>query len=149
LDGHTGSVNCAQFNFDGSRIVTASSDNTAQIWDAASGKPGIPFNGHTSFVYSAAFSQDGTRVITAGADRTVRIWDVGSGRLLSSFLNETIVDSSAFSPDGGLMVMADRDQTAKVFSVGIEIKTPPEVEEIVRRRVQWQLIGEQLVGIIP
>jgi WD40 repeat protein len=35
LRGHGGSVESAAFNPDGSRIVTASSDKTARIWDAA------------------------------------------------------------------------------------------------------------------
>ena len=34
LRGHEGRVNSAAFSPDGSRIVTASGDNTARIWDA-------------------------------------------------------------------------------------------------------------------
>ena len=34
LGGHVGAVNSAAFSHDGSRIVTASSDKTARIWDA-------------------------------------------------------------------------------------------------------------------
>ena len=37
LSGHTGLVNNAAFSPDGSRIVTASSDNTARLWDAKTG----------------------------------------------------------------------------------------------------------------
>ena len=33
LQGHTGLVNSANFSADGSKIVTASSDNTARVWD--------------------------------------------------------------------------------------------------------------------
>src|SRR5262249_25542806 len=36
---HQGEVWTASFSPDGRRIVTASSDNTAQVWDAESGKP--------------------------------------------------------------------------------------------------------------
>ena len=35
---HEGAVNSAQFSPDGQRVVTASADNTARVWDAASGK---------------------------------------------------------------------------------------------------------------
>jgi WD40 repeat protein len=33
LKGHTGPVTSASFSPDGSRIVTASWDNTAKVWD--------------------------------------------------------------------------------------------------------------------
>src|SRR5229473_3216258 len=39
LIGHTGRVTRATFSLDGSRIVTASDDGTARVWDAATGAP--------------------------------------------------------------------------------------------------------------
>ena len=37
----------AAFSPDGKRIVTASGDKTARVWDAATGKPiGQPLKGH-------------------------------------------------------------------------------------------------------
>ena len=35
--GHTSNVTTAMFSPDGKKIVTASGDNTAKIWDAATG----------------------------------------------------------------------------------------------------------------
>ena len=66
----------AQFSPDGSRIVTASDDHTARVWDAASGKPlGEPMR-HEDDVKSAQFSPDGSRIVTASDDKTARVWDV-------------------------------------------------------------------------
>ena len=54
-----------QFSPDGQRVVTASWDMTARLWDAASGKPiGEPMK-HELQVNSAQFSPDGQRVVTA------------------------------------------------------------------------------------
>jgi WD40 repeat protein len=54
LHGHEGSVNSAAFSPDGTRIVTASADTTARIWDAATAKEIAVLNGHEGSVNSAA-----------------------------------------------------------------------------------------------
>jgi WD40 repeat protein len=51
-------------------------DQTARLWDAASGKKLLTLEGHTDGVRSAAFSPDGTRVVTASDDDTAKIWRV-------------------------------------------------------------------------
>ena len=38
LKGHTGYVRSAAFSGDGKRVVTASRDSTARVWDAESGR---------------------------------------------------------------------------------------------------------------
>jgi hypothetical protein len=59
-------------------VVTASgkeSTGTAQLWNAATGKPiGAPME-HKGAVRSAQFSPDGQRVVTASYDNTARVWD--------------------------------------------------------------------------
>jgi WD40 repeat protein len=66
----------ATFSPDGTRVVTASVDWTARVWDAATGRPLTSPLEHQEMVYSAAFSPDGTRVITASWDKTARVRDV-------------------------------------------------------------------------
>ena len=64
----------AAFSPDGERVVTASNDKTARMWDAATGEPiGKPMQ-HDDWIYSAAFSPDGARVVTASKDKTARMW---------------------------------------------------------------------------
>jgi hypothetical protein len=66
----------AAFSRDNSRIVTASADSTARIWDAATGAALATLRGHTGAVAAAAFGPDGSRIVTASADRTARIWQL-------------------------------------------------------------------------
>ena len=80
LRGHDELVYSAAFSPDGSRIVTASFDKTARIWDAATGKEIAVLRGHEDDVNSAAFSPDGSRIVTASDDKTARIWDAASGK---------------------------------------------------------------------
>jgi WD domain, G-beta repeat len=73
---HKQVVDSAQFSPDGQRVVTASYDGTARLWDAGTGKEiGEPMK-HGMEVYSARFSPDGLRIVTASQDRTARLWDV-------------------------------------------------------------------------
>ena len=55
----------AQFSADGQRVVTASYDKTARVWDAATGKALSEPMKHDGEVHSAQFSADGQRVVTA------------------------------------------------------------------------------------
>ena len=56
----------AAFSPDGKRVVTASSDHTARVWDLSGPRPvATVLEGHTDTVLSAAFSPDGKRVVTA------------------------------------------------------------------------------------
>jgi WD40 repeat protein len=72
---HENFVTSAEFSPDGQRVVTASGDTTARLWDAASGKPvGEPMK-HEGFVTSAQFSPDGQRIVTASFDTKARLWD--------------------------------------------------------------------------
>ena len=82
-------VYSAAFSPDGKRVVTASDDKTARVWDADSGKPLASLQGHTARVRSAAFSPDGKRVVTASEDNTARVWDADSGKTLASLQGHT------------------------------------------------------------
>src|ERR1022692_423535 len=62
LRGHGNIVYTAVFSPDGRRIVTASNDNTARVWDAQTGAELAVLKGHEGSVHSAAFSPDGRRI---------------------------------------------------------------------------------------
>jgi dipeptidyl aminopeptidase/acylaminoacyl peptidase len=121
LGGHDGFVRSAAFSPDGSRIVTASLDKTARIWDAASAKEIAVLRGHGDDVNSAAFSPDGSRIVTASEDKTARIWDAASAREIAVLgRRDDSVRSAAFSPDGSRIVTASNDKTARIWDVHLQ-----------------------------
>jgi TPR repeat protein len=75
LLGHSEDLWSAAWSPDGRRIVTASTDRTVRIWDAASGGQLAVLAGHREGVLSVAWSPDGQKVISTAGDLTVRIWD--------------------------------------------------------------------------
>jgi WD40 repeat protein len=102
------------FSHDGSRIVTASDDKTARIWDAATAREIAVLRGHLSSVRLAAFSPDGSRILTASSDMTARIWDTASAREIAD-VSGPFQNSPAFSPDGSRIVTPSWDKTARIF----------------------------------
>ncbi|MFX8550564.1 hypothetical protein ABTL93_18990, partial [Acinetobacter baumannii] len=62
---HKGRVNSAVFSPDGTLVLSASSDQRAQLWRADTGEYIGPFAGHADNVIDAEFSRDGTRIVTS------------------------------------------------------------------------------------
>jgi WD40 repeat protein len=107
----------AEFNRDGSNVVTAGADNLVRIWDVKNQKePKVTLTGHTDLVYFASFSPDGLRVVSASADKTVRIWNCHTGAVTVLRGHEGKVYSAAFSGDGKRVVTASADHTIRVWN---------------------------------
>ena len=108
----------ATFSPDGKRIVTASGDNTARIWDASDGKPIAVLGGHSDSVLSAAFNSQGDRIVTASADETVRVWGAEAITTIAVLKGHSgPVWSAVFSPDGERILTASDDTTARIWRI--------------------------------
>lgn len=127
LLGHTQVVASLAFNRDGSRLVTASGDRTARVWEAGRwlADPGrewqsiATLSGHMSVLYYAEFSPDGSLVLTCSYDKTARLWDARTGEGLVTFPGHSKpVYTARFSNDGRLVATASADKTARIWDVG-------------------------------
>jgi Tol biopolymer transport system component len=106
----------ASFSPDGRRIVTASDDTTARVWDAESGREIARLQAYEGTVRSASFSPDGLRIVTASSDKTARVWDAASGAEIALLRgHDAMVNGASYSRDGRRIVTASDDTTARVW----------------------------------
>jgi WD40 repeat protein/serine/threonine protein kinase len=127
LRGHAGAILDLCLSNSEEWLVTGGADNTARIWNAATGKELIKLAGHVSEVTAVAILADpvGLRVLTGSSDKTARLWAIsglgaadaaepGSAgpqatELLSLKGHTRGLTSVAFAPDGQAALTAARD----------------------------------------
>ncbi len=103
--GHSLEILTVAFSPNGKNIATGSADNTAKLWDVASGRELRTFIGHTGDVRSVSFSPCGKYLITGSSDRTACLWEVVTGKRIRTFdKHSEIVTSVAYSPNGKYIV---------------------------------------------
>ena len=93
-------------------------DNTAKIWDSATGKELLIFANHTMSVWPGSWSPNGERVATASNEGTVRIWDTTTGdELLTLQVPVGYGLYTWWSPDGKHIAVAGHETLISVWNV--------------------------------
>jgi eukaryotic-like serine/threonine-protein kinase len=126
-------------------LSPGSEDQTAKVWDAATGQEIFTLKGHAGYVRSVAFSPDGQRIVTASNDQTAKLWDATTGQEVPTLKGHAdFVNSIAFSPDSQWMVTGSGDGTARVWDVekGQEVLALGSVTE-------WSVAGVWSVAFSP
>ena len=115
LRGHEGAAFAAQFTPDGERMVTAATDGTALLWDAATGQELRRFSGHTGPVTGVAVSGDGRTLVTASQDNTVRVWDLPLRRPILARSAHGTATALALTADGRTLLTGGLDPIARLW----------------------------------
>lgn len=101
---------------DGKKLVAASKDRTAKIWDLQTGRASVTLSGHTSEIFAIAISPDGRLVATGSADRTIRFWNAANGLEIAMLKSvDNAIFALAFSPDGSKIAVSGKN--AEIWEV--------------------------------
>src|SRR5262249_801611 len=111
--------------------LTYSDDNTARVWNAATGAPVSPPLRDNATPNTVLFAPDGYRVLVASPGRVARLWGLispGDGVVPAGGRpgEETSGPLTVKSPDGQLLVVVNTGQAVRVRrAVDQEPVSPP------------------------
>lgn len=106
LRGHKDWINTASFCGTENKIISASRDKTARLWNLDNNDVFL-LKGHTANVFDAKFSKNNpNKIISVSEDKTVRTWQFG--RLLNPVGDIKNIKMATFTDDGfGIIAAAD------------------------------------------
>ncbi|KAI8891756.1 WD40-repeat-containing domain protein [Globomyces pollinis-pini] len=112
LISHDEAIYCVQF--DDSKIISGSRDNTIKYWDLETGKCQRTFQGHLGSVLCLQY--DSSVLVTGSSDSTIIVWDLFTGTLNRKLIGHTdSVLQLQFDKD--ILVSCSRDKTVKIWSI--------------------------------
>jgi eukaryotic-like serine/threonine-protein kinase len=114
---HVHHVVSARFSHDGRKLVTASWDKTARVWEPRTGEPLTGPMCHGTKLKWAEFSPDDQFILTTSGDSAARIWDARNARFVRELRHEGELQSAHFSPDGTRVLTASSDMTARIWDI--------------------------------
>lgn len=139
--GHGASLQNATFSPDGKYVVTASLDETAKLWDVATGKLLRDMKGFGQLLTSAAFSPDGSRINMTFMDfgvgvKFARVLSTKTGEELIHFsVENAFMKFTTFSPDGKKLLASLSDTTVRIWDAetGVKLTELQHLTRLVKR----------------
>jgi WD40 repeat protein len=118
---HKKAIRSFSFSPDGTKLVTASDDKSAKVWDALNWSLIGTLTGHETELTFASFSANGASILTGAYDRSARLWDA-----------RTLSPEAIFSGENGTVVAAaiDRRNQRAVTVSGRELLAFPAFETV-------------------
>jgi len=116
LIGHNNFITSVAYNSKGSKILSASYDQTIRIWNADASLLHI-LTGHTNYITVAIFNPVTDEVISGSADDTIKIWkeDGSLSRNITSHTNGVL--SLSIHPTGHKLACLGNDNSISILSL--------------------------------
>jgi WD40 repeat protein len=124
--GHHDLIYDLSWSSDSRFLTSASSDNSAKVWEVINPKMLMPVNPncvsnlqHTCYVYASQFhpcAYEPSLIFTGAYDGLIRIWDSLGGTLIAELSNHsTYVNAITFNPNGHQFFTGDADGVIKLW----------------------------------
>lgn len=118
LEGHRRLIVGLAWSDDGSRLVTASQDMTARIWQTATGLFQMSLRGLEGHFMGAAFRPRSVKVVATWNDAgVITVWSAETGEAHTPLLGHTgSIGDARWSPDGAQLATVSSDATARIWA---------------------------------
>jgi WD40 repeat protein len=130
ISGHGEPIEDMRFSVDGTKLITASRDQTVKIWDIRDGHCLNTYQVRHPSNYGVkkiVLSPTGQYVVTGSGSAVenyyvCHLWRVDTGRSRLHFKSmRDLINESAFSPDGKYYVGVDSDHSASLINIENEV----------------------------
>lgn len=111
---HEASVNSITFSTDGARLLSASDDGTARLWDLSSGELILTLT-MSDPVEDARFSANGHRILTRSAGGKLGLYHANDGSMVKALEDYVSVVDADISADGSRIVVTDADGRVQIW----------------------------------
>lgn len=112
---HKLKINNAIFNSEGNKILSASNDNTACLWDTDTGDT-LTLR-HDMLVNCAAISENGKFIATGCRDKIARVWNAETGQLVDSWKPGGNVWEILFTKDNKYILTYSSNRALSFYDV--------------------------------
>jgi len=146
---HDGAIASVKWSPDGKRLLTASLDGTARVWDAATGEQLLRLD-HEGQLKFAFWSPDGSQILTNLTEPDALImWDGNTGERLFNIEGYTgwiAWNGAEWSPDGNHLAITNASGTAWIWDArtGKKLHTLSGHQEYIVT-LRWSPSGDRLL----
>ncbi len=98
-------------------LLNAGEENTARLWDVATGQEHLAISDR---MHQVAFSADASKMVTLGTENWVTVWEVEKRRKVKALRGHNqMVQAVTMSRDGKLVATGDQGGQVKVWSASL------------------------------
>lgn len=102
----------------GRLVAVGGRDNTAHVYEAASGGKVADLAGHIDDVHGLTWAGDEDTLVTASYDGTLRVWDIPSARVVGTVrAHDGRIQDVAWDAESGLAVTSGRDGRIRLWDL--------------------------------